>query len=151
MAVKPGTGWCIYSNMPINILLVEDDPLVRDAAKRTLERNEVKVTAVCCIADAKEALSRYHFVAVVSDVRMPNGTGVDLHKWVIDQCPYLLGRFFFCSGGMPSDLGVYIDRSGCRLFRKPIDWNALVEALHELRSPTSPKLVAPDGASTRGT
>ena len=79
---------CTATYMPTNILLVEDDPLVREAIKRTLEGNAIKVTAVCCIEDAKDSLSRDSFSAVVSDVEMPNGTGVDLHEWVVKQCPY---------------------------------------------------------------
>jgi len=132
------------------ILLVDDDALVREALKRVIERSGVKVTAVCCIEDAKEALRQYRFLAVVSDVRMPNGTGVELHEWVAKNRPYLLNKFFFCSGGMPSDLEVYINKSGCRLFKKPIDGKALVEAIHAVRSPASSKPVATNGASTRG-
>ena len=133
-----------------SILLVDDDALVREALKMVIERSGIKVTAVCCIEDAKEALGRYKFLAVVSDVRMPNGTGVELHEWIAEHRPYLLNKFFFCSGGMPPELEVYIKKSGCRLFKKPIDGKALVEAIHAVRSPASPKPVTTDGASTRG-
>ena len=132
--------------MPTKMLLVEDDPIVRFSAKRILEGYGLKVTEACCIEDAKESLARYQFSAVVSDISMPNGTGVELHEWVAEHCPYLLGKFFFCSGGMPFELEEYVNNSGCRLFKKPIDWNALIEALHEVRSPSSPKPAIADGA-----
>lgn len=136
--------------MPSNILLVDDDDLVRESLKRILEYNKIRVMTVCCVGFAKEALRLNDFSAVVSDVRMPDGTGVELHEWVAEHHPHLSRKFFFCSGGMSSELEAYISKSGCRLFNKPIDWNALVEAIHAVRSPSSPKLIAPDGASTRG-
>lgn len=141
---------CTVIHMSSNILLVEDNPLVREATKRVLERGSMKVTAVCCIEDAKEALSQYAFAAIVSDVRMPNGTGVDLHEWVAEHHPSLLSKFFFYSGGMSEELESYIIESGCPVFRKPIDGNALVEAIHAVRPPPSSKSIAADGASTRG-
>jgi DNA-binding NtrC family response regulator len=136
--------------MPSNILLVDDDELIRDSIKRVLEYNKIRVMAVCCIGDAKKVLEGYEFSALISDVSMPDGTGVELHEWVAEHCPYLSRKFFFCSGGMSPELESYISKSGCRLFNKPIDWNALVEAIHAVQSPSSPKLVASDGASTRG-
>jgi DNA-binding NtrC family response regulator len=136
--------------MSSNILLVDDDALVRESLKRVLGQRGIKVTTVCCVEDAKEALSRYIFSAVVSDVRMLDGTGVELHEWVSEHRQYLMNRFIFCSGGMSPELEGYIIQSGCRLFKKPIDGNALVEALHAVRSPASPKPAVADGASIRG-
>lgn len=136
--------------MSSNILLVDDDALVRESLKRVLEVNGIKVTGVCCVEDAKEVLSRYLFSAVVSDVRMPDGTGVDLYEWVIENRPSLMSKFFFCSGGMPSELEVFITQSECRLFKKPIDVNALVEAIHAVRSTSSPRPIIANGASVRG-
>ena len=136
--------------MSFSILLVDDDALVRESLKRVLEQGGIKVTAVCCVEDAKEALGHYLFSAVVSDVRMPDGTGVDLYKWVVEHRQYLMHRFIFCSGGLPIELESYIGKSGCRLFKKPIDGKALIEAIHAVRSPTSQKSVTADGASIRG-
>lgn len=136
--------------MAIRILLVDDDPLVLLSTKRIVEASGLDVTAVCCVEDAKKALNTNHFSALVSDVLMPNGTGVELHEWVSRYHPYLMSKIIFCSGGMPSDLEEYIRKSGCCLFKKPIDGNALVEVLHGVRPSTSSRPVASDGASTRG-
>jgi DNA-binding NtrC family response regulator len=136
--------------MSFNILLVDDDALVRESIRRVLEYNKLKVTTVCCINDAKEVLGKCEFSALISDVHMPDGTGVELHEWVAEHCPYLSRKFIFCSGGMSSELEAYISKSGCRLFNKPIDWNALVEAIHAVRPSSSPKLIASDGVTTRG-
>jgi DNA-binding NtrC family response regulator len=137
-------------SMPSNILLVDDDALVRASLKRILERSGIKVTEVCSVSEAKKTLSRYLFSGVVSDVRLPDGTGVDLHEWVVEQYPYLLNKFFFCSGGMSSELEMYINESGCRFFKKPIDGTALVEAIYAVRSLSSSRLASADGTASRG-
>ena len=134
--------------MAANILLVDDDPLVREAIRRTLELRGIRVTAVCGVTTAKEMLKRYSFSAVVSDVEMKDGTGVDLHAWVVNEVPHMRNKFIFCSGGLSPDLEEYIGRSGCRFFEKPIYWDGLVEAINDVRSASSSRATAGDGAST---
>ena len=134
--------------MATNILLVDDDPLVREAIRKVLELRGIRATAVCGVKSAKDMLKRYSFSAVVSDVEMDDGTGIDLHAWAVNEVPHLRNKFIFCSGGLSPDLEEYIERSGCRFFEKPIYWDGLIEAINEVRSSSSSRATAGDGAST---
>jgi len=60
------------------ILLVEDSALVRAMEKRILEDAGYEVVATVDGMDALDALGRSSFVAVVSDINMPNMDGLTL-------------------------------------------------------------------------
>lgn len=62
-----------------NILVVEDDALVRRAYERVLVGHH-KVTAVGSALEALEALARGTFDAVVSDIDIPGLNGIELLK-----------------------------------------------------------------------
>ncbi len=64
----------------INILVVDDEPMIRDLLESTLE----KTSHSCCFAEngktALEELSKQEFDVVVTDIDMPVMNGIDLSK-----------------------------------------------------------------------
>ena len=70
------------------VLVVEDDPAVRDITTRFLERAGYDVLAV---ADGVEAIAAARrsppFDVLVTDVVMPNMSGIDLAEQIMDQLP----------------------------------------------------------------
>jgi len=80
------------------ILLVEDEPAVRDAARRALERNGYRViTAV----DGEDGLKVFRdqtdaIDLVLSDLVMPNLSGGQMYEQMREETPNL--RFILASG-----------------------------------------------------
>ncbi|HET9933474.1 MAG TPA: response regulator, partial [Polyangiaceae bacterium] len=61
------------------ILLVEDDSAHADLALRALERCDgLTVLVVDCVEQAREVLARQHVDLVLADLRLPDGSGLDL-------------------------------------------------------------------------
>lgn len=88
----------VSEGMPGRILVVDDEPLVRRALRRLLRKHEV-VEAESG-AEALEILSKdLGFDAILSDVMMPDVTGVDLYKEVCERFPSFRERFVFMTGG----------------------------------------------------
>ncbi len=61
-----------------HILIVEDEPIIRSALKRLLERNSYTVSEATSV---KEAEHKYHFSdfdLIISDLRLPGAPGTDL-------------------------------------------------------------------------
>lgn len=56
--------------------------------------------------------------AVISDLVMPDGTGIDLARWVEGNAPRLLERLVFMTGMPHPDLASYDDRPH---LEKPFD------------------------------
>lgn len=65
--------------MPVRVLLVDDDEAFRESAARLLaERGYDVVGEAGTIADARAAASRLRPDAVLLDVNLPDGNGIDL-------------------------------------------------------------------------
>jgi len=60
------------------LLVVEDDPIERDAICRLLESSEVEIVAVPGVQDALEKLRSTTFDCVVTDLVLSDGTGYEL-------------------------------------------------------------------------
>lgn len=90
------------SDGPRAVLVVEDEPELRRLQERLLRRLEVTVESVGSMAEAQERLRHRAFDAVVSDVRMPGGSGIELYRWVEREHPAMASRFLFVTG----DLGI---------------------------------------------
>ena len=104
------------------MLVVDDEPLVRTVVSRTLGRENEIVTA----ASAREALERLArgetFDLVLSDLQMPELTGMDLHAELLKVAPALArGMVFFSGGAYTEDARAFLDREGIECLEKPFD------------------------------
>ena len=64
----------------LDILLVEDDPMLRKRAAALLERLSADVSAVDTLAGARRLIATMPFDFAVLDVNLPDGLGTDLLK-----------------------------------------------------------------------
>jgi len=62
----------------LNVLLLEDETLLRKRLAAFLEQEGAEVTAVTSVAAARQALDGMTFEAAVIDVHLPDGRGTDL-------------------------------------------------------------------------
>ncbi|MFZ9747210.1 MAG: sigma 54-interacting transcriptional regulator, partial [Opitutaceae bacterium] len=62
----------------LNLLLLEDDVLLRRRLTAFFEREQAEVTAVTSLASARQALGTLAFEAALIDVNLPDGRGIDL-------------------------------------------------------------------------
>src|SRR5262245_2214483 len=62
----------------VAVLIVDDDPIVSRSLKRVLEMNKLEVTLAGDGSTAAAALVQRPFDVVLSDVRMPGMSGIDL-------------------------------------------------------------------------
>ena len=69
------------------VLIVEDDPSVRETATLLLERVGLEVTAVGDGKVALEALARDHFDLVVLDVMLPSADGFEICREIRKSSP----------------------------------------------------------------
>jgi two-component system, OmpR family, catabolic regulation response regulator CreB len=61
-----------------HLLLVEDDPAIAKTVVFALEREGYTVRHCMLLGDAQQQLAAHHFDAVVLDVGLPDGNGLDL-------------------------------------------------------------------------
>jgi PAS domain S-box-containing protein len=81
------------------IMLVDDEPLVANSIMRLLRR-DYDVTIARCGQEAIDHIARgLRFDAIVSDVMMPNMTGIELLEELRRVAPDQADRLIFLSGG----------------------------------------------------
>lgn len=114
-----------------NILLVEDDDLVRDMLVQTLQRASHQVQSASDGEEATEILKRSSPDIMVTDIIMPKKSGITLISEVKNKHPEM--EIIAISGGGRLDPTGYLDLSesiGATVsFEKPIDKSALLMAI----------------------
>ena len=69
----------------IQVLIVEDDKSYAELLALNLEHRGLSCKAVYSGNDAIEWLKEYKSQIIISDIRMPNGSGIDLIRWNANQ------------------------------------------------------------------
>lgn len=123
------------------VLVVDDEPLVAAAISRLLRRRY----SVSIASSGREALRQVRedgpWDAVVSDLMMDDGSGMELFEWLSEEAPELARRCVFLTGGAFTEVA--------QRFLQDIDnpWLEKPVKAQELRD-TVERLVA--GAGTNG-
>ena len=104
---------------PMKILIVDDDSLIRKSLRRVLRGHNV--TEAPSVGDARHILEQDPEVdLILSDVMMPGETGVDFHRWILENRPELASKFAFVTGGTPNiEIQRYIEGCGVPVLDKP--------------------------------
>ncbi len=87
------------------ILVIDDEPFVRDALKRVLEEDELQVDVAADAETALVQLNRQAYDLVILDIIMPGMDGVELLRRVRAEFPGL--RVIAISGGGNFELSGY--------------------------------------------
>ncbi len=122
----------------VKILLVDDEPFVRSAMKRNL-RLILGLGQPLAASEAESGNEAIQLITdgpkpdlIISDVGMPNGTGIDLWKFIEEELPELRDRILFHSS-FGADKVTNSFRSdqmeAGRLLEKPASLNALRNAV----------------------
>jgi two-component system response regulator PilR (NtrC family) len=72
-----------------SVLVVDDEADIRELLSITLSRMDLKVKCAANIAEARQLLARHHFDICFSDMRLPDGNGIDLVRHIAATHPGL--------------------------------------------------------------
>jgi DNA-binding response OmpR family regulator len=109
------------------ILYVEDNALVRESFAELLATGDRRVVCVADGAGAREALREQDVDLLMTDINLPDGSGIDVALEALGQKPGL--PVIVCSGGDLSDVARLLGPTAHPL-RKPFELDEL-EALVE--------------------
>ena len=82
------------------VLVVDDERGVREALARLLRDEHAVETADSAAAALDRLRAGAHFDVIVSDVMMPDASGLDLHVALAREFPSFAGRVVFLTGGL---------------------------------------------------
>ena len=115
------------SSNPFVILYVEDNAYIRNWYAELLATAERRIVGVGNAAGAREALREQNVNLLMTDIRLPDGSGLDVAQEALRQNPAL--PVIVCSGDDLSDVVELLGPTAHPL-RKPFDLDEL-EALIE--------------------
>jgi DNA-binding response OmpR family regulator len=115
-----------------SLLLVDDEATLRSALRRFFVRRGWQVEeaedgehARSLLLDRQRDGTR--FDAVLTDMRMPRLSGIELHGLVSHADAPLARRFIFSSGDTGDEEAVeFLARCGCPMIAKPFDLSSLL-------------------------
>jgi two-component system NtrC family sensor kinase len=109
---------------------VDDEPGVLDLVAMLLSQAGWEVTTATGGWDALERLRGADFDLVLTDMRMPNGSGEDLYRAVASERGELTERFLFMTGDTVNPAAWrFIDGARASVIEKPFTAQALLTAV----------------------
>jgi two-component system NtrC family sensor kinase len=119
------------------VLLVDDEPGLRKAVARYLNRSGIQVRAVADGAEALRLLRIEDVDVIVSDVRMPGVGGRELLAALRRDRPDLVKRLLFSSGDTAApETAELLRESGVPSITKPFDFARLEQVIREIAAST---------------
>ena len=102
------------------ILHVDDQPALREIVRQALKAFGYAVVSADGVDAAKLALDgRDDITGALLDVRLRDGSGVELCEWITVHHPRLAGRVAFLTGSVDADHNQALHATGCRILSKP--------------------------------
>lgn len=115
------------------VMVIDDEPLVAEMLCRTLRRDH-EITVESCGKDALDRIAGgARFDAIVSDVMMPNMTGLELLEELLVVAPDQARKIIFLSGGVFSAQTRHrLDELGAPQLAKPVDTSELRSCIQRI-------------------
>jgi PAS domain S-box-containing protein len=124
---------------PRNVLLIDDEPMIRSLVGRLLS-GRFRVTAVDGVRAALAALNQgQKFDAILCDLMMPGESGIDFYGVVRRLYPDLLIRVAFITGGaVTPDTSKFLETAARPVLNKPFDAQSLAAFCEQLAGSVTP-------------
>ncbi len=114
------------------LLIVDDEPMVRESLSRMLSRT-FEVEAASGVSDARLRTGGSHFDAVLCDVMMDDGGGEAFYGWLRRERPSLAERVIFVTGGVTDAASRrFLDEQAQPVLYKPVDLAAVERAIDQV-------------------
>ncbi len=116
----------------LRVLVVDDEPSICRSFVRSLSELEI-VPANSGPAALQILRDDQEFAAILSDVVMPEMSGMAFLQAIEDRYPDLAKKFIFMTGSVGyADIGAYAKTRCVQVLEKPVDMTVLREALRAL-------------------
>ena len=119
------------------VLLIDDEASIRAALRRYFEKGGWQVEEREAAIPALELLINtppgQTYQLIISDIRMPDMSGIELHDRLKEDNPGLLDRFIFITGDVASpEAAAFVSSTSRPVLEKPFELQALAEVVQRV-------------------
>lgn len=107
-----------------HVLIIDDEPDIRELLTLTLSRMGLQVTAAADLGEARRALLKDNFSFCLTDMRLPDGNGLDLVREISESHPNLPTAVITAHGKI-EDAVVALKIGAFDFVSKPVDLGIL--------------------------
>ena len=112
------------SKVKNQILIVDDEPDIREVLELTLGRMNLETRSAANVDEAKHLLAEFKFDLCLTDMRLPDGNGIDLVRFIQENYPYLPVAVITAFGNMETAVAA-LKAGAFDFVSKPLDLNDL--------------------------
>lgn len=105
-------------------LIVDDEPDIRELLELTLNRMDVQTTAVGDLQQARNALGGREFHLCLTDMRLPDGNGIELVRYIQQDYPAVPVAMITAHGSMEAAIDA-LKAGAFDFVSKPVDLQGL--------------------------
>jgi two-component system response regulator PilR (NtrC family) len=106
------------------ILIVDDEPDIREVLELTLGRMNLETRSASNLEEARHLLGEYQFNLCLTDMRLPDGNGIELVRHIQEKHPYLPVAVITAFGNMETAVAA-LKAGAFDFVSKPLDLNDL--------------------------
>jgi two-component system response regulator PilR (NtrC family) len=130
------------------VLIVDDEPDIREVLELTLGRMNLETRSAPNLDEARHLLDEFKFDLCLTDMRLPDGNGIDLVRHIQEKFPYLPVAVITAFGNMETAVAA-LKAGAFDFVSKPLDLNDLRNIVRSaLRVGQSPIPALPTAAPT---
>ncbi len=132
------------------VLLVEDDQIMRLSLEDRLRLDGIPVRAVGDLGGARKELEKGDIDLVISDVRLPDGTGIELHDEIANHFPGI-PMILMTAYGDISDAVSLVKAGALDYLTKPFDIGEFINTVEYHLSCIADRQLSVDGSEDADT
>ena len=120
----------LYEVITKRVMIVDDDPSLLEVLDARLSAAGLEIFKASCGADALRILKKQPIDILVSDMKMPNMSGMELFERVCETHPYLPVIFLTAYGTVPDAVSA-IKAGAVDYITKPFEGKELVKRIKD--------------------
>jgi DNA-binding NtrC family response regulator len=113
------------------VLLVDDEPSVTDALKRSMRNEPYELFTASSAAAAQKILASRHVDVVVSDEQMPGMSGSEFLSWVRGEFPHTIRMILSGQATLAAAIRAINEGEVYRFFLKPCNSVDLIHTINQ--------------------
>jgi len=114
----------------VHILIVDDEPDLRELYTLSLVHEGWQIDEADSVAQARERLERRHYALLLTDMRLPDGEGLDLLRWIEGQPDRREKSIVITAYGSAGNAVAALKAGAFDYLSKPVDLAALRRTVH---------------------